>query len=365
MSAALGANGIGRGRWQPPRWAKPLLYGTAVLAGVGAMAWFSGPVRQPDRPEPRGAGWGAGKALQVSQQQQPAPAPAKAEPVRAELPSPPEPPASDPPPEVLPVSTWTAGVAPPPLRRDPSTRGPGASASGTQTGAASGAGTDGEPTEVSRRMQATALDAIRPMPSRGDDLFTLGSSTVFDCLTTEPLDSRMVGPITCTAQQDVWNVTADNILIKAGSDVHGMMDKGLAPGERRVWINWQYVRWPKPYRVKLPLSAIGADPMGQNGVPGDYERHLWERFESTLVASVLDFAVGTGQNALQSAATGGASNIFNFNSLGRGGSSLAQLAFERDRNIPPSIVRGPATIIKVKVMRDIDYGAILKNVVLR
>ena len=47
----------------------------------------------------------------------------------------------------------------------------------------------------------------------------------------------------------------------------------------------------------MPLASPGTDELGRSGLPGEVNRHFWERFGAAMLISVVDGAV---QAAVQS-----------------------------------------------------------------
>lgn len=371
MSAAVGRDAVGRGRrpWLPG-WAWGLVALLCVALALFVLAKIA-PFGQ-GRKDPRvhtaaGAqGWRAAPApLNTTPDRPEATPPA----TPAALPEPPKPPPPEPskPPAVPAVIAYSA----PAMAGGDSGRRSGAAFAGTRV--ADGAGADGagegrggEATELERRMRATQLPTMRPRRQNVPTTFLLAKNTGFDCLAAEPIDSRMVGTLSCVVQEPgVWNVDGTTRLMPPGTEVNGVMDRGITPGsgERRVWFNWTDARWPKPRRdVHFPLVASGTDLMGQSGVPGDYDSRLGERVKEAAVVSFIDIATGAASGGL---ATLGGGNVFNLGQVGQRGGSLAQMAYERDRNIQPSVARGPGYMMKVKVMADIDLSDHFRLTVLR
>ncbi len=51
-----------------------------------------------------------------------------------------------------------------------------------------------------------------------------------------------------------------------------------------------------PAGVVVPLSSPGADELGRAGLPGEVNRHFWERFGAAMLISVIDGAVQAPQS---------------------------------------------------------------------
>lgn len=363
-----GRDAVGRGRkpWLPG-WA----WGLVALLAIG-LALFALAKIAPfgeGRKDPRVRTAAGAQGWNVAPMPLNAPADRAATPVVQPQAAPPAPPAPPPPePERLPA-------IPPVIAYSASSMGMGGSGRRGMAAGAGGVGSDGaagagggsgEATELERRMRHTQIAAVRPRRAKTPTAFLLAKNTAFDCLAAEPTNSLMPGTLSCIVQEPgVWNVDGTTQLMPPGTEVNGVQDRGVAAGsgERRVWFNWTDARWPKPRRdVHFPLTASGTDLMGQSGVPGDYNSRLGERVKEAAVVSFIDIATGAATGALGAL---GAGQVFNFGQLGQRGGSLAQMAYERDRNIQPSVERGPGYMMKVKVMADIDLSDFFTLSVLR
>ena len=362
MSGAALRDAVGRGRrpWLPGwAWGFVVLFAFALgLVVLAKIAPFGEGRKDPRVRTAAGAqGWNV-VPMPLNSPADQASAPGVEPQTGAPPPPAPPPPEPERPPAIPPVIAYSAAsgslgaVA---RRGHASSVSPGGMWADEAAGGGAGGGR--EATELERRMQHTHLAAMRPRRAKTPTAFLLAKNTAFDCLAAEPIDSRMPGTITCIVQEPgVWNVDGTTQLIPPGSEVNAVMDRGIeaGSGQRRVWINMTDARWPAPRRdVHIPLKASGNDLMGQSGVPGDYDSNLGQRVKEAAVVAVIDIATNAATGALGAL---GSSTFLNFGQVGQRGGSLAQMAYERDRNIQPSVQRGPAWLLKGKVMADIDLS---------
>lgn len=348
---------VARGRRHWPGWARA---GTAMLcvAGVaGFGAWAVWPRPAVDRSTgATGSTWGLGRPLPERSAAAPASLAAPVlDPVRTQVE--PEPSSSLAPPIAAALATpmgfWEAQGA--------GGGHAGAAPSATPV-AASLEDTPASGSEYAQRMQTTTFGNVTPRPVRLHAQYTLKKGTVFDCTPAQPISSAMVGPVQCHTTDNVWSMDGSTILLPAGTEVNGTIERGLSVGERRLFVVWTDALTPKPDLLSIPLQAPAADEMGQVGLPGDVNDHLWQRLKATLLLSGVEFLTGVGTAAVQD----GARQVFNFGgagNIGRSGSSLAEMAFARDMNIPTTLERGPARTLKVYVNRNIDLVHYYRNVV--
>ena len=133
--------------------------------------------------------------------------------------------------------------------------------------------------------------------------------------------------------------------------MNGAVEHGLATGEDRLFLVWTDALTPRPDLLAIPLDSPAADELGQTGAPGDVDDHLWKRIKTALLLSAVEFAGNAGTAALEQ----GPNNTYlNFNGVANTGNSLAQMAFGRDLNIPPTLYRGPGQPLAVYVNHYID-----------
>lgn len=190
---------------------------------------------------------------------------------------------------------------------------------------------------------------------------TIPSHTPIACNPDGPINSAGIGPVTCTIAEPVRSEDGTNILLWQGAVVEGYLGQGLQNGERRLMLTFDRIRTTD--YVRIPLRGIGASALGENGITGTYDSHLWERIQSGVILTVIEGAVNAGVGAASSAASGGANGgggqFFNFGSVSsRASSTLGQSALAQDYNRPSTLRRGEADTIVVKTMGDIDLSSV-------
>jgi type IV secretion system protein VirB10 len=109
--------------------------------------------------------------------------------------------------------------------------------------------------------------------------------------------------------------------------------------------------------VVVPLDSPGADELGRSGLPGEVNRHFWERFGAALLVSVIDGAVET---AAQSSRNGGGTVIID----PAASQGVLTEILKSTVNIPPTVVKQNGDRIQVLVARDLDFRSVyeLKSV---
>lgn len=216
--------------------------------------------------------------------------------------------------------------------------------------------------EYAQRMQTTRFADTAPSPPHFHVQYTIKKGTVFPCTPASPISSQLPGPIQCTVGQDVWSMDGTTILLPRGTQVNGTIERGLATGEERLFLVWTDALTPRPDLLAIPLDSPGADEMGQTGAPGDVNDHLWKRIKAALLLSAVDIA----GNTLSAAAQSGRGNTnLSIGNIGGTATSLGQMAFGHDLNIPPTLYRGPGQPLTVYVNHYIDLFRFYQNRVVR
>ena len=101
----------------------------------------------------------------------------------------------------------------------------------------------------------------------------------------------------------------------------------------------------------MPLASPGADELGRSGLPGEVNRHFWERFGAAMLISVIDGAVGT---AVQSSRSGNGTVIID-PSASQG---VMTEVLKGTVNIPPTVIKQNGDRIQVLVARDLDFRSV-------
>lgn len=212
--------------------------------------------------------------------------------------------------------------------------------------------------EYAQRMQTTRFADTAPSPAHFHVQYTIKKGTIFPCTPAQPIGSNLPGPVQCTVDQNVWSIDGTTILLPRGTQVNGTIERGITTGEERLFLVWTDALTPRPDLLAIPLDSPAADEMGQSGVPGDINDHLWKRIRTALLLSAVDI----GGNAITAAAQSGRGNTnLNLGGLGGTANSLGQMAFGHDLNIPPTLYRGPGQPLTVYVNHYIDLFRFYEN----
>ena len=210
--------------------------------------------------------------------------------------------------------------------------------------------------DYAQRMQTTAVGDTAPVPHHFHVQYTIRKGQVFPCLPIEPISSELPGPVGCMVTENVMSMDGSTILLPVGTLVNGQIEHGLTNGDTRLFLVWTDALTPKPDLLAIPLDAPAADEMGQVGLPGDLNEHLWRKLRATLLVSAIDVA---GQVAVTAAQSGNHNNYFG--NLGSNGNSLAEQALAHDLNIPTPLYRGASQPLTVYTNHYIDFWRFYQN----
>src|SRR5260221_14202605 len=115
-------------------------------------------------------------------------------------------------------------------------------------------------------------------------------------------------------------------------------------GQARIFVLWTEARTPTG--VIVPLASPGTDELGRSGLPGQVNRHFFERFGAAILISVIDGAV---QAKVQSRGNG--TVIYTPSTS----TAIMTEVLKSTGNIPPTAVKPQAARIQICVARDLAF----------
>ncbi|MGH8211142.1 MAG: type IV secretion system protein VirB10, partial [Steroidobacteraceae bacterium] len=234
------------------------------------------------------------------------------------------------------------------------------SPSATVTGAVQEADTDAIPGARAAigqlpgtRSEDSLATLLRPSvttPARAQMLptqqFLLPKGAFIDCTLETAIDSTLPGMTTCVTATDTFGVDGKVVLLERGSKLVGETRGEVQNGAARVFVLWTQAR--TPLGVLVPLDSPGTDELGRSGLPGEVNRHFWDRFGAAMLISVID---GAMQAAVQSSSRGGGAIIYNPATSQDALTSVLKGTV----NIAPTVVKHQGDRIQILVARDLDF----------
>jgi type IV secretion system protein VirB10 len=193
------------------------------------------------------------------------------------------------------------------------------------------------------RPSATATVQARVLPNTR---FLLPKGAFIDCTLETAIDSTLPGMTTCVTAADTFGADGKVVLLERGSKLVGETRGQVQQGQARVFVVWTEAR--TPLGVVVPLDSPGTDELGRAGMPGEVERHFWERFGAAMLISVVNGAVQAG---VQAANHSGGGIIY----APSASQDVMTEVLRSTINIAPTIVKNNGDRIQVMVARDLDF----------
>lgn len=177
----------------------------------------------------------------------------------------------------------------------------------------------------------------------------LPKGAFIDCTLETAIDSTLPGMTTCVTATDTFSADGNVVLLERGTKLVGETRGQVQQGAARVFVLWTEARTPTG--VVVPLDSPGADELGRSGLPGEVERHFWQRFGAAILISTIQGGV---QAALQSTTNDSGAVIYNPS----GAQDVATEVLKGTLNIAPTVVKHNGDRIQVLVARDIDFRSV-------
>ena len=197
-------------------------------------------------------------------------------------------------------------------------------------------------------LQPSATPAVRArvLPTRR---FLLPKGAFIDCTLETAIDSTYPGLTTCVTATDTFSADGTVVLLERGTKLVGETQGQVAQGAARVFVLWSEARTPTG--VVVPLNSPGTDELGRSGLPGEVDRHFWERFGAAILITVIDGAVQAG---VQSTAHNSGTVIVNPGAT----TDVMTEVLKGTLNIAPTVRKAQGERIQVLVARDVDFRSV-------
>jgi type IV secretion system protein VirB10 len=177
----------------------------------------------------------------------------------------------------------------------------------------------------------------------------LAKGSFLDCTLETAIDSSLPGMTTCVTATDTFGVDGSVVLLERGTKLVGETRGQVQQGTTRVYVLWTEARTPTG--VVVPLASPGTDELGRSGLPGEVNRHFWERFGAAILVSVIDGAV---QAAAQGTGSGDDTVVIS-PSTSR---DVMTEVLRSTINIRPTVTKQNGDRIAVLVARDLDFRSV-------
>ena len=195
------------------------------------------------------------------------------------------------------------------------------------------------------KADAVPTVAARLLPTQR---FLIPQGAFIDCTLETALDSTLPGMTTCITATDTFGADGQVVLLERGSKLVGETRGQVQQGQARVFVLWTEARTPNG--VVIPLASPGTDELGRSGLPGEVDRHFFDRFGAALLLSVVDSAI---QRTTTPSNSGG-TVILNPSTS----EAILTEILRGTLNIPPTVHKDQGDRIQVLVARDLDFRSV-------
>ncbi len=176
--------------------------------------------------------------------------------------------------------------------------------------------------------------------------FLLPKGAFIDCTLETAIDSTLPGMTTCITAADTFGADGRVVLLERGTKLVGETRGQVQQGQARVFVLWTQARTPAG--VLVPLDSPGTDELGRSGLPGEVDRHFWQRFGAGILVSLIDGAV---QVAVQSASHSGGTVVY----APSASQDVLTEVFKETLRIAPTVTKKNGERIQILVARDVDF----------
>jgi type IV secretion system protein VirB10 len=207
----------------------------------------------------------------------------------------------------------------------------------------------GDPPQTSAQglntlLRPTVMPAVAAsvLPTRR---FLLAKGAFIDCTLETAIDSTLPGMTTCITATDTFSADGTVVLLERGTKLVGETRGEVQQGSARIFVLWTEARTPTG--VVVPLASPGADELGRSGLPGEVNRHFWDRFGAAILLTVINGAV---QGAVNSQNSAGSVVVSPSTST-----DVMSEVLRSTVSIPPTVTKAQGDRIQVFVARDVDF----------
>lgn len=195
---------------------------------------------------------------------------------------------------------------------------------------------------------------------------TIEQGRIIACNSVTRMTSELAGFVKAKITYDVRSADGTTTLIDRNADIFGEISHGLANGQERLFVLWRSVTTPPPDLVRITLNSPAADELGESGLPGDLDQHIWKRIGGALMLSGIESLMQGGSQALANSTErgnggsnfGGGGSGLSFYSFQGQGSSLASQLLAHTINIPDTLTRDQALPCSIFVSGDLDFSSV-------
>ena len=200
----------------------------------------------------------------------------------------------------------------------------------------------------SARVDASQVETAHATRLR-DPSRTAPQGTMIPAVLETALNSDLPGSVRAVVSRDVRGFDGTQVLIPRGSKLIGQYRSGVAAGQTRAFVVWSRVLTPSG--VSIDVGSAGTDRLGRGGLEGETDTHFFQRFGAAILLSVMS----AGLQAASHNSTGDTAVIIG---SPQQASNIADIALQKQIDIPPTIKVMQGAPLQVFVARDLDFSGL-------
>ena len=198
------------------------------------------------------------------------------------------------------------------------------------------------------RIAGSGVDVARATRLR-DPARTIPQGAVVPAVLETAINSDLPGSVRAVVSRDVRSFDGRQVLIPRGSRLIGQYKSAVAVGQTRAFVIWSRVLTPDG--ISVDIASPGADSLGRGGLDGETDSHFLRRFGASILLTVIDAAAGAVANQNSSG------NTFVIGSPVQA-NRVAEIALQKQIDIPTTIKVAQGTPLQVFVARDLDFSGV-------
>jgi type IV secretion system protein VirB10 len=165
------------------------------------------------------------------------------------------------------------------------------------------------------------------------------------------IDSDLPGSVRAVVSRDVRGFDGSQVLIPRGSKLIGQYKSAAAIGQTRAFVVWS--RLITPTGVSVDIGSPATDPLGRGGLSGESDSHFFRRFGASIMLSVIS----AGLEAVAHSGSNNSNTALIIGSPAQA-SHMADIALQKQIDIPTTIRVKPGASVQVFVARDLDFSGV-------
>ena len=201
----------------------------------------------------------------------------------------------------------------------------------------------------SNRVTSSQVDTARATRLR--DLTRIApQGTIIPAVLETAINSDLPGSVRAVVSRDVRGFDGTQVLIPRGSKLIGQYRSAAAIGQTRAFVVWSRILTPAG--VSIDVGSPATDRLGRGGLDGETDTHFFRRFGASILLSVMSAG-------LEAASRGsGTNNTALIIGSPQEASRVAEIALQKEIDIPDTIKVPQGAPLQVFVARDLDFTGV-------